>query len=252
MRAITETELRDEFRKSEFTSYTLPEGCRLTPAAAQFLSERRIPVHTASLQTGRGKGQSKPLQTGGTEGRKTYSVNDFKGVKPEHMTHINGNTLVLKNHPRIKFRGKLDTFEALVINAIVDIEGVGYQELGRDLREILDFVRQILRAEVKDEPLEAISFHGWSPEEIRDRSHYPQKYFGVNHLLPSPGQGALMAKLNYLRTQVRELELAAMDAFAVTPEQVEREDILQGLNRLSSLIYIMMVQLISGHYRVGC
>jgi ethanolamine utilization cobalamin adenosyltransferase len=61
-----------------------------------------------------------------------------------------------------------------------------------------------------------------------------------------------MAKLNYLRTQVRELELAAMDAFAVTPEQVEREDILQGLNRLSSLIYIMMVQLISGHYRVGC
>jgi ethanolamine utilization cobalamin adenosyltransferase len=43
-----------------------------------------------------------------------------------------------------------------------------------------------------------------------------------------------------------------MDAFTVALEVVEREDIIQGLNRLSSLIYIMMVQLISGHYRVGC
>ena len=242
MRAITETELREAYKKAEFTSYTLPEGCRLTPAAAQFLSERRIPVHTGASPA------ESPKQSGRPQ---TYTVAEIKG-KPEHMTHLNGSNLVLKNHPRIKFRGKIDTFEALLINAIVEVEGVGYQELGRDLREILDYVRQILRAEVKEEPLPAISFRGWSEGEIRDRSHHPQKYFGVNHLLPNPGQGALMAKLNYLRTQVRELELAAMDAFAATPEKMEREDIIQALNRLSSLIYIMMVQLISGHYRVGC
>ncbi|ATW25320.1 cobalamin adenosyltransferase [Candidatus Formimonas warabiya] len=252
MRAITETELRDEYKKGEFTSYTLPEGCRLTPAAAQFLSERRISVHTVSAPAGGSKEPRKPLPEAGSQERaKTYSVGEIKG-KPEHMTHLNGTTLVYKNHPRIKFRGRLDTFEALLISAIVDIEGIGYQELGRDLREVLDYVRQILRAEVKEEPLTPISFHGWSAEEIRDRSHYPQKYFGVNHLLPNPGQGGLMARLNYLRTQVRELELAAMDAFSVTPEKVDREDIIQGLNRLSSLVYIMMVQLISGHYRVGC
>jgi len=252
MRAITETELREEYRKSEFTSYTLPEGSRLTPAAAQFLSERRISVHTGSSIPETKKGTEKPSLKKDNEVSKTYSAEDFKGNKPEFMTHINGSELVFKNHPRIKFRGKLDTFEALVINAIVDIEGAGYQELGRDLREILEYARKILRAEVKNEPMEEISFHGWAPEEIRDRSHYPQKYFGVNHLLPNPGQGALMAKLNYLRTQVRELELASLDAFAQNPEQIEREDLLQGLNRLSSLIYIMMVQLISGHYRVGC
>ncbi|MEL7566060.1 MAG: ATP-binding protein [Dehalobacterium sp.] len=251
MRAITETELRTEYRKAEFTSYTLPEGCRLTPAAAQFLSERRIPVQTGGLPAGNNKEQGKPLQGKDNQaGNKTYSVAEIKG-KPEHMTHLNGSHLVYKNHPRIKFRGKIDTFEALLIIAILEIEGVGYQELGRDLKEILDYVRQILRSEVKEEPLPAISFHGWSAEEIRDRSHHPEKYFGVNHLLPNPGQGALMAKLNYLRTQVRELELAAMDAFTVAPEVVEREDIIQGLNRLSSLIYIMMVQLVSGHYRVG-
>ncbi|MEL7566050.1 MAG: hypothetical protein AAGU27_14340 [Dehalobacterium sp.] len=249
MRAITETELRTEYKKAEFTSYILPEGCRLTPAAALFLSERRIPVHTGTFPAGE---QGTPLQgTGNQINHKAYSAGEIK-EKPVHMTHLNGSSLVYKNHPRIKFRGKINTFEALLINAILEIEGVGYQELGRDLKEILDYVRQILRSEVKEEPLPAISFHGWSAEEIRDRSHHPQKYFGVNHLLPNPGQGALMAKLNYLRTQVRELELVAMDAFAIVREVVEREDIIQGLNRLSSLMYIMMVQLISGHYRVGC
>jgi ethanolamine utilization cobalamin adenosyltransferase len=252
MKAITETELRMEFKKAEFTSFTLPEGSRLTPAAAQFLSERRIPVKTGTLPAGNHTEQGKPLQGICDQSNiKTYSVVEING-KPEYMTHLNGSNLVFKNHPRMKFRGKIDTFEALLINAILDIEGVGYQELGRDLKEILDYVRQIHRSEVKEEPLPAISFHGLTEEEIRHRSHYPQKYFGVNHLLPNPGQGALMAKLNYLRTQVRELELAGMDAFTVAPEVVEREDIIQGLNRLSSLIYIMMVQLVSGHYRVGC
>lgn len=252
MRAITETELRAEYRKAEFASYTLPEGSRLTPAAAQFLSERRIPVHSGDLKAKDHKEQGKPLlESASGINHKTYAVGEIKG-KPEHMTHLNGKNLVYKNHPRIKFRGKIDTFEALLINAIIDIEGVGYQELGRDLKEILDYVRLILRAEVKEELLPGISFHGWAAEEIRDRSHYPEKYFGVNHLLPSPGQGVLMAQLNYLRTQARELELAAMDAFIVAPEVVEREDIIQALNRLSSLIYIMMAQLISGHYRVGC
>jgi ethanolamine utilization cobalamin adenosyltransferase len=236
------------YKKSEFTSYTLPEGCRLTPAAAQFLSERRIQVAGGpepARKTLPGAAAAEPV-------KQEYHPGDFDGKKPEHMTHIRGSNLVLKSHPRIKFRGKIDTFEALLINSIIDVERIWYQELGRDLRDILEYVRQMLRAEVKEEPLPAINFHGWSPEEIRDRSHYPQKYFGVNHLLPNPGQGALTAQINFLRTQVRELELAAIDVFCASPQEVEREDIIQALNRLSSLFYIMMVQLISGHYRIGC
>jgi ethanolamine utilization cobalamin adenosyltransferase len=252
MRAITETELRDEYRKKEFTSYTLPEGSRLTPAAAQFLSERRISVHTDSSSAKNNQTQEKTFADAGSHTSfKTYEVSGIK-EKPEQMTHLNGREMVYKNHPRIKFRGCIDTFEALLLKTIIEFEGAGYQELGRDLRAVLEYVRQMLRAEVKNEPLAPISFHGWSADEIRERSHYPQKFFGVNHIVPSPAQGMFMAQLNYIRTQVRELELAAMDAFTIAPEVVEREDIIQGLNRLSSLLYIMMVQLISGHYRIGC
>jgi ethanolamine utilization cobalamin adenosyltransferase len=60
-----------------------------------------------------------------------------------------------------------------------------------------------------------------------------------------------MAQLNILRTQVRELELMAMDAFYVGEGKVEREDIIQALNRLSSLIYVLMVQLAAGKYHIG-
>ena len=35
-----------------------------------------------------------------------------KPKKPEHMTNLNAKQLVLKNHPRIILRGKIDTFQA--------------------------------------------------------------------------------------------------------------------------------------------
>lgn len=154
MRVITETELRDKYKKSEFASYTLPEGCKLTPAAAQFLSERRIQVASGpepARKTLPGSKAVNPVKPAKQE----YRPGDFDGKKPEHMTHVRGSKLVLKNHPRIKFRGRIDTFEALLIKSIIDVEGIGYRELGRDLREILEYVRQMLRAEVKEEPLPA-------------------------------------------------------------------------------------------------
>ncbi len=44
MRIYTESELRDKYKREPFISFTLPKECRLTPAAAQFLSERKIEI----------------------------------------------------------------------------------------------------------------------------------------------------------------------------------------------------------------
>lgn len=239
MRVITEIELRDQLKQAEFTSFRLPAGTRLTPSAQQFLSERRIPILTDSPGTA------------ASEGYLVLTTGEKVTEKPEHLTHIKGNNLVPKNHPRIKFRGKLDSLEALLIGVIVEAEGQGYRELAKELGELLEYCRQIMSAEVKGEPLTPLSYRGLSPAEIREHSHYPQKFYDVAHILPQPGMGRLMARLNILRTQSRELELAAMDAFCGLPEGEERPDITQSLNRLSSLIYIMMLQLTAGRYKVG-
>lgn len=247
MRIITEAELRDQYKKAEFTSCRMPEGTRLTPSAQQFLSERRIKILTDT----EGKpetGKHNPLAVRNSVYGYPNLSGQKSGEKPEHMTHINGKTLVPKNHPRIRFRGKLDYLQAVLIGTIIDVEGHGYRELAGDLGEVLEYFMQIMSAEVKEEPLEPLNFHGLSPTEIREQSHHPHRFFGVSHIFPRPGSGKLMAQLNLLRTEVRALELVAMDAFYGQPEGQDRSDIMESLNRLSSLVYVFMLQLASGKY----
>ncbi|ADG80934.1 cob(I)yrinic acid a,c-diamide adenosyltransferase [Thermincola potens] len=255
MRVITESELRELYKQKEFTSFTVPAGVKLTPSALQFLSERRIKVIEESANKKAAaqmpKAQFHANSSGSPPGG-SPATHENSGEKPEHMTHLRGSTLVLKNHPRIKFRGKLDSFEAFLIEAIVEAKNAGYGDLAQDLHQLLEYSRQIMSAEVREQPLHPLSYRGLSLQEIREHSHKPDKYYGVGHITPQPAHGKLMALLNLLRTQCRELELAAMDAFCGQPAEVERPDIIQALNRLSSLIYIMMIQLTAGRYKVGC
>lgn len=242
MRVITEIDLRDKYKKVPFVSFTLPEGCRMTPAATQFLSDRKIEIIY-------GQEVEKDIKANHVMQVATSNPNTGS-KKPEYMTHLRGMELVPKSHPGIKFRGKLDTFEALLITAILDAESTGYQELSRDLTELLDYARQMMRADVIGEPLSQLKIRGWAPQEIRERSHYLRKYYDLDHFVPEPRHGRLLAQLNYIRTQARELELAAIDIF-YRDEKVVREDILQAVNRFSSLIYIFMAQLLSGDYKIG-
>ena len=257
MRVITEAELRDQYQQAEFTSYRMPAGTRLTPSAQQFLSERRIKIladtqaEPADTQAEPKMGTPTPLAVRDSAYGHPDLSGQKPGEKPEHMTHIKGKTLVPKSHPRIRFRGKLDYLQARLIGIIIDVEGCGYREMARDLSEVLKYFMQIMSAEVKEQPLEPLNFHGLSHIEIREHSQHPDRFFGISHIFPQPASGKLMAQLNLLRTEVRELELAALDAFHGRPEGQDRPDIIQSLNRLSSLVYVFMLQLASGKYKVG-
>jgi ethanolamine utilization cobalamin adenosyltransferase len=71
----------------------------------------------------------------------------------------------------------------------------------------------------------------------------------VKHFVTDPAQGPIMAWLNLLRTQVRELEIAGIEAFITdVSECPDRRDIVMALNRLSSLVYIMMCGYLGGSY----
>ncbi len=236
MKVITETELRDIFKKTPFTSFDLPTGTKLTPAASQFLSERKIQVlrdgvpekdlaredkryHVSAPTPALPERAPAPLpiaddqkakEEAGDSNLPTKYVNPGKA---EHMTHIHGADLVPKTHPVIAFRGKLDTFEAVLLDLAVETESMGLTGLAKDLTDLLEYARQMMRAEVRQEPLAPLAVRGWSPQEIRERSHYPKKFYGVNHFTPQPIHGKVMARLNFLRTQARELELTAVRAF---------------------------------------
>ena len=202
--------------------YYLGKGDQLTSTARDFLRRERIEILPGS--------QARPeryrLLSGG-----------YVEEKPEHMTHLNGEVLVPKTHPRIRLRGKMDTLEAELI-LCQRIPGAPEGALG----EILDLSRKILRCDVLDEPLIWDTLCGLSEQEQRERSHMPQDYYGQPHFMPQASDGSVIAGLNRARCFAREAELAAVEAFSNREGNLIREDIPKALNRMSSMLYLLMIQ----------
>jgi ethanolamine utilization cobalamin adenosyltransferase len=161
-------------------------------------------------------------------------------TKPEGLTHLSGRQLVAKNHPVIRFRGKLDSLCAKIISAQLVGAKLGRDDYVNDLEEILEFTRSLLPAELRGEMVPQIRLCSWDAKEIKERSHNPLTFFGHRHMKSTWKMGPLTVALNELRALVRETELAAAEAFQEPSGQTRREDIIMALNRLSSLFYVLM------------
>ena len=163
--------------------------------------------------------------------------------KPEYMTALSGNRLVPKTHGRIAFRGLIDILEAEVIEAQVLASQMNEGEFCGFLGEILDYLRAVMAAEVKETPLAPPHLFGMDAGEIHRRSHNIEGNLsqGKPLVLPSYTQGPLAARINTLRAKIREAELQAVRVFGPKEcgEQAEeeREDIILAMNRLSSALW---------------
>ena len=166
--------------------------------------------------------------------------------KPEYMTSLSGNVLVSKNHGRIVFRGLVDTLQSEIIEAQVLSFGLGETEICAKLGEILNFLRALMAAEVKETPLLPPCLFGLYAEEIHRQSHEAVITNSEGKpVLPDYTQGPLSARLNTLRAKSRELELFSVKVFR--PDRIneaeqpshERADIILALNRLSSAFWLL-------------
>lgn len=220
---LGEQNVRENLRNREGKRvFYLAKGDQLTSSARDFLSRERIEILPAD--------QAKPS-------RYRLSGGGYLEEKPEHMTHLNGEILVSKQHPRILFRGKLDTLEAELILCQLAAE-----HLVTPVGEILAQTRQLIRCDVLEEPVKGEKLCGLTEAEIRKQSHFPQEYYGQPHFMPSAADGPVMAQLNRTRCAAREAELAAVAAFSDREGNPTRVDILRALNRISSMLYILMIQ----------
>ncbi|MBO5317472.1 MAG: ATP-binding protein [Oscillospiraceae bacterium] len=217
------TAVRDNLRNREGKRvFYLGTGDQLTSEAKDFLQRERIevlPAHMARPERYR-------LLSGG-----------YLEEKPEHMTHLHGDVLVPKSHPRIAFRGAVDALEAELLLSMLHAPEVKPQ-----LQEILDLTRELIRREVLEEPLEEKPLCGLSQQEIRARSHRPQDFYGKPHFMPSGDDTMAVLQLNRARTVSRQAELCGVRAFVGQEGQIVREDILRALNRISSMLYLLMLQ----------
>lgn len=283
MKAITEDVLRYELRSSQPEVYIIPEGKILTPAAREYLQQRKIriereggydykhqlkaPVSKAEEKT-EVKEEKKPkivatkvpepeevkIEGQASDAPKPkyvdYETGAFYYKKPEHMTQLSGNKLVNKDHPRILFRGRLDAVQADVVLAQAMIHaGGGAEKLLTDLDDILKNLRELMRAEVLDDDVKLDTVIGLTHDELRAQSHNPMKYYQIKQMvLPDYSMGTEYALLNKLRTAIRETEVAACRAFH-DGKKYTRLDVIEELNRLSSALHIMMCRHLAGWYQ---
>jgi ethanolamine utilization cobalamin adenosyltransferase len=160
--------------------------------------------------------------------------------KPESLTALRGNVLVEKTHRAIRLRGRIDSLEAKITLTQLRFLSLGLKKGADELGETLEYVRQVMRAEVLGEALPQQELFGMDEAELRSRSHAPKKYYGIQHFFASAKEGEAVALLNALRAETREVELVACEAFRTESGEPERPDIIRALNRLSSAYYIMM------------
>lgn len=255
MRVISETFLREAFRSGTPRRFSVEKGQILTPSARQLLNERKVEIVTG------GAAFEDPAQPPASEAgpetapaRRPRYVSAADGglheTKPEHMTQLAGNRLVAKDHPRIVFRGKLDSLQSGILKLQYHAMSAGLPGLSADLGELLQWTREILKAEVLETALEETDILGFSAAELRERSHHPKKHFGIGHILPDAGMGGILVELNDLRTSVREVEAAGVRALRNDLE-IRQPDLIRALNRMSSAVYVMMLKEQSGAYAKG-
>jgi len=211
----------------------LPVDCVLTPAAKDVVSNARLSLRIAGSP--HAAPASAPAHT--------------KPAKPEYMTHLNKDTLVPKDNPRIRLRGEVDILIAEILKVQIRAAALGAEQLVANLEEVSAFIRELSRSEITDEPFSATTVIGLDYGEIRKVSHHPRHYFGREHLFNiSYRDGELTVLLNSLRAYSRRCELAFYDAFKKADSTVLRPDLAEGYNRLSSIIYILCLRAATEQY----
>lgn len=255
MKVLTESGLRMEFKNKFPQRYVVSPKTMVTPSAKEFLKQKKIELiyetetetetETTQQATSLWSTKEQPKE----KRYKDYYHGGYFQEKPEHLTQLYGNVLVRKDDFRIQLRGKLDSFQAQVLEVQIFLEKEKEKKLLEELTEVLDFARNILRAEVLEEPFEQWEIAGMDQAFLRKASHHPQKYLQVEHILPDYSMGPVLIKLNTLRSLARELEIIGIQAFATKEGKIQRQDLLQALNRLSSGIYVMMCRWRGNYYQ---
>ena len=150
-------------------------------------------------------------------------------------TYLDANTQVQKSHPRIELRGRLDTLIAatVVVQTQFDLKNRLPVLLKTGLNDVKNWIWQMLASEISGDAMPAVTVCGMNCDMLHAVALDPQKYLGQGHIVPDASLGANVAFLNWLRAQVREVEVTLA-------KMGDREDLMESCNRLSTAVYVLM------------
>ena len=157
-------------------------------------------------------------------------------------TSLNAHEDVPKSHPRIELRGRLDSLNAQIILFQAYSENQIYIS---DLEQLRKVIRQLQRCEADEKTFSGqLELWGYDEDDIHYRSHRPEKFYVLGHILPHRDMKHEAAEINLLRTLVREAEITACRVF----HENDTLKICHILNRLSSALYILIYKYLPENY----
>lgn len=262
MNVVTESELRELWQNGRGKVPVFAHGTRFSAAAHDFIKANHLEIQLAqtaqetTLDTASGPSESWnkpgvfPVNLSGPIPSCSECGQPLQ-AKPHHMTQLDAEHFAPKTSPQLIFRGKVDSLHALMMLAASLARKFDLPELSVELDTLAAYCREILSAEYNHRQVAKLSFLGKSEEEIHEISHWPEKYLGIQHLVPGPTDHEILHWLNLLRTQCREAEISALLAFPPGTDSSDyvraRATIHRALNRLSSAVYVLELYFSSGN-----
>ncbi|MBQ6435058.1 MAG: hypothetical protein IJJ09_03575 [Synergistaceae bacterium] len=142
---------------------------------------------------------------------------------------------------RLELRGRLDSLNAQIILFQTYSQN---QEYISDLEDVRKVIRILQRSEAAEKVFDGkLILFGIDEDEIHKRSHNPEKFYGLGHIMPHYEMKKEAAELNFLRTLVRETELCSCKVF-----ENDELKINHVLIRLSSALYILTYKYLPDSY----
>jgi ethanolamine utilization cobalamin adenosyltransferase len=252
---ITESELREMWQNGRGKLPPFPPGTRFSAAAQDFLKVHGIVLETdGSPPDVQNKGVADWNKPGSFPVVLTGPVpvcsecGQPLHAKPEHLTQLDAGRFAPKTNPRLVLRGRVDSLHGQVMLTASIARRFELPDLALQLDTLAAYCREIMSAEYHLRPVAPLTLFGKNEAELHDISHWPDKHLGLAHLVPGPHDHEILHWLNVLRTQAREVEVVALQAFP--PEGLDPAGVgaslARALNRLSSAVYVLELYFQSG------
>jgi len=243
MDVITEAELRELWRNGQGTLPSFPAGVRFSAAAQDFLKSHGL---TATIADAPALATRADWDKPGTfpvvlSGDLPVCAECGQPVraKPSHMTQLDAATYAPKTAPRLKLRGRVDSLHAFVMLAAAVARRERLAALADHLDTLAAYCREIMSAEYNVRPVAPLTLAGMDAAQLHAISHWPDRHLGIDHIVPGAADPEMLHWLNVVRTQAREVEVVALEAFVPV-------DLAHAFNRLSSAVYVLELMLKAG------
>lgn len=251
MTILSEVELRAQLGlPRQGAVVEVPPGTRLTPAAADLVRTWELDLREVAGARVGAPTEAVPAAEWDVPGRfpvvldgelpRCVTCGGAVHDKPSHLTQLDARFFAPKSDARIRLRGRLDSLQALALLVAARARADGWNELAADLGTVAAYCRELLAAEYHLRPPGRLQLAGLDEDALHHASHHPLEVVDLEHLVPDASHPEVLHWLNWLRCQVREAEVLALDAFP--PEHhpgTEGGPLAQAVNRLSSAVYYL-------------